>query len=76
MNDYLKPTFAGIKEFRYFRIYHRWGELLFDLNSNSLGWDGKIKGILQSTQVVVWMAEGVGYDDKTYRQKGTSVLIR
>jgi gliding motility-associated-like protein len=76
LNDYLKPTFAGIKEFRYFRIYHRWGELLFDLNSNPLGWDGKIKGILQSTQVVVWMAEGIGYDDKIYRQKGTSVLIR
>lgn len=76
LNDYLKPTIAGIKEFRYFRVYHRGGQLLFDLNNNPRGWDGTIKGILQPTQVVVWMAEGIGYDDKVYRQKGTCALIR
>jgi gliding motility-associated-like protein len=76
LNDYLKPTQAGIKEFRYFRIYHRWGQLLFDLNANPRGWDGKINGIPQPTQVVVWMAEGIGYDNKVYRQKGSCVLIR
>lgn len=76
LNDYLKPIQAGIKEFHYFRIYHRWGELLFDLNSNPLGWDGKIKGVPQTTQVVVWMAEGVGYDNKVYKQKGTCLLIQ
>ena len=76
LNDYLKPIQAGIKELKYFRIYHRWGELLFDLNSNPLGWDGKIKGIPQTTQVVVWMAEGIGYDNKVYQQKGTCLLIR
>ena len=76
LNDYLKPTMAGIKEFRYFRIYHRWGQLLFDLNINPRGWDGTIKGIAQPTQVVVWMAEGIGYDNNVYRQKGTCVLIR
>ncbi len=76
LNDYLKPIQAGIKEFRYFRIYHRWGQLLFDLNTNPRGWDGTIKGLPQPTQVVVWMAEGVGYNGNVYRQKGTCVLIR
>ena len=76
LNDYLKPIQAGIKELKYFRVYHRWGQLLFDLNTNPRGWDGMINGIRQTTQVVVWMAEGVGYDNKVYRQKGTCVLIR
>lgn len=76
LNDYLKPLAAGIKEFKYFRIYNRWGQLLFDLKSNSRGWDGKFKGLPQSTQTVVWIAEGIGLDNKNYRQKGTTVLVR
>jgi len=76
LNDFLKPTMAGIRDFKYFRIYHRWGQLLFDLNSNPRGWNGTINGIPQPTQVVIWMAEGIGYDNKVYRQKGTCVLIR
>lgn len=76
LNDFLKPIQAGMKEFRYFRVYNRWGELLFNSNGESRGWDGTFKGITQNSQVVVWVAEGIGYDNKLYRQKGTSVLIR
>jgi gliding motility-associated-like protein len=75
-NDYLKPIAAGFKEFRYFRVYNRWGQLLFDLKSNPLGWDGKFNGVPQPVQTVVWMAEGTGINDKQYIQKGTCVLIR
>jgi gliding motility-associated-like protein len=76
LNDYLKPIPVGIKEFRYFRIYNRWGQLIFDLRSNPKGWDGIFKGAAQSSQVVVWMAEGVGINNVIYKQKGTSTLIR
>jgi len=76
LNDYLKPIPVGIKELRYFRIYNRWGQLLFDLKSNPRGWDGAIGGKAQSSQAVVWMAEGIGLDNKTYKVKGTTVLIR
>ncbi len=43
LNVYLKPIQAGIKKFRYFRIYYRWGQLLFNLNTNPRGWDGKLE---------------------------------
>ncbi len=76
LNDYLKPISVGIKEFKYFRVYNRWGQLLFDLKSNSRGWDGSFKGKPQSTQAVVWIAEGIGVDNRIYRQKGTCVLVR
>lgn len=76
LNDFLKPIPVGIKEFRFFRIYNRWGQLVFDLKSDPRGWDGNLGGKAQSTQTVVWMAEGVGIDDKVYTQKGTCVLIR
>jgi gliding motility-associated-like protein len=76
LNDFLKPTAAGITEIRYFRVYNRWGQLVFDLKSNSRGWDGKINGTEQASQVVVWIAEGVGANKSIYKQKGTCVLIR
>ena len=63
LNDYLKPIPVGMKEFKYFRVYNRWGQLVFDLKDDPRGWNGMIDGKPQSSQVVVWMAEGVGIND-------------
>jgi gliding motility-associated-like protein len=76
LNDYLHPVAAGFTEITYFRIYNRWGELLFDIKSNELGWDGIHKGRPQESQTVVWIAEGIGADGKLYKQRGSSILIR
>lgn len=75
-NDILRPTLMGIKDFHYFRVYNRWGQLMYETKTNYQGWDGKYNGKEQSTQVVVWVAEGLGVDGKTYTKKGTSTLIR
>lgn len=75
-NDFLKPILLGIKEIRYFRIYNRWGQLLFESNSDKPGWDGTFKGNILSTQAVVWTVEGIGVDGKIYTRKGTSILGR
>jgi gliding motility-associated-like protein len=76
LNDYLKPVAAGFKEISYFRVYNRWGELLFDLKWNELGWNGEFKGLPQQTQTVVWIAEGTSADGRLYKQKGSSILLR
>ncbi|HEV8506397.1 MAG TPA: T9SS type B sorting domain-containing protein [Chitinophagaceae bacterium] len=75
-NDILRPTLMGIKELHYFRVYNRWGQLMFDTKTNYAGWDGKYKGSPQSTQVFVWIVEGVGVDGRVYTKKGTTTLIR
>jgi gliding motility-associated-like protein len=75
-NDYLRPILKGVKELRYFRIYNRWGQLLFSSNVENLGWNGNFKATSQPTQVVVWMIEGVGLDGVIHRGKGTCVLVR
>jgi gliding motility-associated-like protein len=76
LNDFLKPISVGIKQVNYFRIYNRWGQLVYDLKNNDRGWDGNIGSRQQSTQLVVWMVEGIGIDNRRYRQKGTCILIR
>ncbi len=76
MNDFLRPTLMGVKELRYFRVYNRWGQLVYESKSAQPGWDGNIKSLPQQTGAVVWIAEAVGVDGRIYQQKGTSVLVR
>jgi gliding motility-associated-like protein len=75
-NELLRPILMGVKELQFFRIYNRWGQLLFETRIKWDGWDGKINGKAQTTGVFVWEAQALGVDGKTYRQRGTSVLIR
>jgi len=75
-NDYLRPLLMGVKEVRFFRVYNRWGQLLFETATDKPGWNGTFKGVGQQTQTVVWMVEVVGVDGRTYLRKGTSVLLR
>ncbi|MEP6584770.1 MAG: gliding motility-associated C-terminal domain-containing protein [Ginsengibacter sp.] len=76
LNDLLRPAFFGIKQLNYFRIFNRAGQQLFQTTSFNSGWDGRLKGIPQTSQVVAWILEGVGVDNKTYQRKGTSLLVR
>jgi gliding motility-associated-like protein len=75
-NDLLRPVLKGIKRMNYFRVYNRWGQLLYESKDEQNGWNGTYKGLPQQTQAVVWVFEGVGVDNKTYIQKGTTVLMR
>ncbi len=76
LNDLLKPILLGIKKLHYFRVFNRWGQLVFETKDELNGWNGNLKGLLQATQVLVWVAEGTGIDDKVYKRKGTTTLIR
>jgi gliding motility-associated-like protein len=75
-NDYLRPILIGLRDLHYFRIFNRWGQVLYDTKKPDPGWDGVFNGVLQPTQTVAWMLEGVGLDGVLYRQKGTTVLLR
>jgi gliding motility-associated-like protein len=76
LNDVVRPIAVGIKQIKYFSVYNRWGQLLFKTTINGQGWDGKISGIPQGTNVFVWMVSAVDYLDRPYFQKGTVTLIR
>jgi gliding motility-associated-like protein len=76
LNEVLRPTLMGVKELEFFRIYNRWGQMMFETKTKRDGWDGKVNGKPQATGVVVWEAQALGVDGKVYAQKGTSVLLR
>ena len=76
LNDVLMPVLAGIKELKYFRIFNRWGQMIFETREELKGWDGTVKGVHQQAGVVVWTVEAVGGDGKSFIRKGTAMLIR
>lgn len=76
LNDYLRPIFMGIKELHYFRVFDRWGQLMYERKTEMPGWDGTVAGKPQGPGVFVWMIEGVGMDNRIVTKKGTCTLIR
>ena len=75
-NRILKPVTPGIAQLNYFKVFNRWGQLMFSTQEHGRGWDGKIAGRLQDTGTYVWMVSGKDYTGKTITKKGTATLIR
>ncbi len=76
INNVLHAIPIGIREFRYFAIYNRYGELVFKTSNPKEGWDGQYKGQPQNAGGFIWMVEGVAYDGRVITRKGNVVLIR
>lgn len=75
-NETVKPIGVGIKQIEYFRVYNRWGQLVFSTTRNGHGWDGRIGGKLQSSNTFVWLVKAIDFTGRPIFQKGTVTLIR
>lgn len=75
-NDAVRPIAVGVSKIEYFRVYNRWGQLVFSTTANGHGWDGTIGGTRQATGTFVWMVKAVDFTGKSIFQKGTVTLIR
>jgi gliding motility-associated-like protein len=79
-NDVFRPIAIGMKQINYFKVFNRWGVMVYSskeaLYEAAIGWDGNYRGRPQDPAVFVWIVEGVDYLDKKIVQKGTVTLIR
>jgi gliding motility-associated-like protein len=75
-NDVLKALPVGIKDFRYFAVYNRWGQKVFYTSDPSRGWDGKLNNVAQDVGTFVWITEGIDYKGNIIQRKGTVTLIK
>lgn len=76
LNDILRPVGVGIAQIHYFRIYNRWGQLVFSGTDAEKGWDGTVNGRIQTTGSFVYVAQGVDYTGKTILKKGIVTIVR
>ena len=75
-NDKLFPLTINIQELYYFRVFNRWGQLMFETSKLGEGWDGIYKGKPQVQDVYTWTVEALGMDGVHYKQSGNSILLR
>ena len=64
-----------------FRIFDRWGELLYEaggypVNESNIGWNGNFRGKKMGSGVYVWYAEIEFIDGQRQSYKGNTTLLR
>ncbi len=74
-NEVLYVRGEMIKEMT-FRIFDRWGELIFESHDFHTGWDGKFKGKKLDPDVYDYYLEVICIDDQTNIKKGNITLLK
>ncbi|HMK24906.1 MAG TPA: gliding motility-associated C-terminal domain-containing protein [Chitinophagaceae bacterium] len=75
-NDYCKPfLFGKVLSYR-FSLYNKWGQRIFETTDLQKGWDGKISGFNQDSNIFIWMCSYQFQNQPVEFKKGTVVLIR
>jgi hypothetical protein len=82
-NDELYPFLINIKVLKYFRVFNRWGQLMFEVSDYSpsgpghlRGWNGLWKGVPQAMDAYTWTVEAYGVDGRHFKKAGNAMLLR
>ena len=77
LNDYLYPLNAFKADNMVFRVYNRYGQVLFESKNWTKKWDGRVNSIAQPSGTYVWTFSYTDHDTgQAVFLKGTAVLIR
>ncbi len=77
MNDLFMPStgFVDVSHYQ-FTIFNRWGEMIYQTNAKTDGWDGRVGGEKCMPGVYVWTLTFRTAEGEFIDQKGTVTLIR
>ncbi|MEQ6168931.1 PKD domain-containing protein [Ekhidna sp. MALMAid0563] len=75
INDVFLPRLEGVERFRML-IYNKWGQLVFESNSQDVGWDGYYRNQLAPSGVYVYKLELRYSDGRDVIKVGDVTLIR
>lgn|GEM_PF-1405769 len=75
INDILYVKGSGIMTLD-FRIYNRYGELVFKTDNMETGWDGTTNGEKQNEEVYIYYLKAVCFDGLVTEKKGNITLLR
>ncbi|MEY2916952.1 MAG: hypothetical protein RIS73_666 [Bacteroidota bacterium] len=76
LNDIFKPVAVGISITHYFRVFNRYGEIIFETTQLQKGWDGTYKGKNADAGNYIWMISGIDKDGKAMEIKGSVLLVK
>ncbi len=66
----------GIATLKYFRVYNRWGNMVFETTNIDEGWDGTFNNKPQPFGVYVYVIEAETNDGTIFEKHGNVTLIR
>jgi gliding motility-associated-like protein len=74
INDYVYVRGFGISKMMW-RIYNRWGAVVFETGDRKQGWDGTYKGKLQPKEVYTYVLDVEFSDGTKYQKTGDITLL-
>lgn len=75
-NDLFRFIPVGITAYKYFRIFNRWGQLIYSSTDFRQGWDGTFNGMPAKLDTYIWILEGKDFNGQTILKKGTVTLLK
>ncbi len=75
-NNIFKPSVRGLARLNMFRIFNRWGEMVFQSTNIDQGWDGSFNGHPQPVGVYMYIIDGVLDNGKSFVKQGNVTLLR
>jgi hypothetical protein len=73
-NDVFFPMHKGVEEYQ-LQIFNKWGELIYESNEISKGWDGYYRGQLVKQDVYVWKVDARFVNGQRYERAGDVTVI-
>jgi gliding motility-associated-like protein len=76
VNDIILVKGWGIKELIEFRIYNRFGQLVFVSHDKNIGWDGVFKGNNQNIETYTYNVKVKTFEDEIMFKTGTIKILK
>ncbi len=76
VNDVIYAKGWGIESILEFKIFNRWGEIVFETTDINQGWDGTYKGKPQEMDAYAYLIRVEGYNGEEIAKKGFINLTR
>jgi len=79
LNDILKPVSYGSQgelTLVSFKVYNRWGQLVFVTTKLNEGWNGKLNGKRQAIGTFAWVLQYTTHKGNLVNKKGTTTLLK
>lgn len=76
VNDIIYVKGWGLKDLISFKIYNRFGELIFESTDFNVGWNGKYRGKEQNIETYIYTVEALTFGNRVLSKKGNISLLK
>jgi gliding motility-associated-like protein len=75
-NDVLKVFGPGVASVKEFRVFNRWGQLVYETNTPNVGWDGTFNGAELNPGVYMYYMDVECINGERTIKKGDVTLLK